>query len=393
MSAPGLVVDPDRLLDPDLHAEGDPHAVWSWMRDQAPVHRHEDGALPSFWSLTRYADVRDAYRDPAVFSSAHGVLLRPTALGADPGAGLTLALTDDPRHHDLRAAVADWFSTRSVRDLEDFLRAAARRVLAEAVDRGTFDVVHDLVGPLSMATIGHIVGVPAADHAALVRWTDEAFAAGISLAGHQELMRYFADLIDLRVAEPRDDVVSALVGAEVDGDLLAEEEILLNCENLIGATENGRLALAGGIEAFLDHPQEWDRLRADRSLLAGAVEEVLRWTSSAVHSMRTTTRPVEVAGTPIGAGERVVVWLPSANRDPAVFADPHRFDVGRGPNRHVALGGGPHFCLGSILARAQGRALLTELLDAPWRLERAGRGERVRSLAVAGPETLPVRPV
>ena len=385
------VVAPDRLTDPELHVAGEAHALWRWMREHAPVHRHPPTELPAFWSLTRYEDIRAAYRDPATFSSAHGVLLRPSRLGDDPGGGMTLALTDPPKHKQLRATVADWFTARSVRGLEHQILASVRAVLAQVLDRGECDFVHDVAGRLSIYLIGHIMGVPAEDHELVFRWTNEAFEAHVSLAAHQELMRYFIELMYQRMLEPTDDLISMLAGGTMDGELLTEEEILLNCENLVGATENGRLALAGGMLAFLEHPDQWQRLRADRELLPTAVEEILRWTSSATHSMRTATRPAVIRGQRIEAGERVVLWVPSANRDEEIFADPYRFDIGRTPNRHLALGSGEHFCLGATLARAELKILFAELLDTAGHIERAGPATPVRSIAVGGPEALPIR--
>ena len=383
--------DPALLTDAGCHADGDPHAVWRWMRRHAPVHHHRAGGLPAFWSLTRYEDVRAVYRDPATFSSRHGVLLRPSDQGTDPGGGMTLALTDPPRHKQLRAIVADWFTTRAVRELEDAIRAAVRGSLDRVSVAPVVDFTHDIAGRVSMYLIGYLMGVPERDHESLFRWTNEAFEAGVSLAAHQDLMRYFIDMMEQRLAEPTDDLVSALLGGTAEGDLLSEEEVLLNCENIVGATENGQLAIAGGIAAFLDHPDQWRRLDADRSLLPSAVEEVLRWTSSATHSMRTATRDCVLRGRRIAAGDRVVLWVPSANRDEDVFAGPDGFDIARSPNRHLALGVGEHFCLGATLARAQMRILYDELLDRTRRIEPAGPAHRVRSIAVAGPEALPVR--
>lgn len=390
-AGPTPAAHPEHLVDPALHATGDPHAIWRWMRAHAPVHRHQAGELPAFWSLTRYEDIRAVYRDPATFSSAHGVLLRPVALGADPGAGQTLALTDPPRHKQLRLLMADWFSTRAVRQLDDFIRDAVRDTLARAVERGSCDAVHDVAARISLSVIGRIIGVPREDHEALFEWTNEAFLAHRSLAAHHGFMSYFIDLMDQRLVDPADDLLSSLVHGTVDGEPLTEEEILLNCENLVGATENGRLALAAGLLALLDHPAELARLRADRALLPRAGEEILRWTSSATHSMRTATRPVVIRGQRIEAGEKVVLWVPSGNRDEDVFADPYRFDVGRTPNRHLALAAGEHFCIGSTLARAQLRSLLTELLDSGVRLEPSGAARRLRSIHVSGPESIPLR--
>ncbi|UNO39194.1 cytochrome P450 [Streptomyces sp. MST-110588] len=389
MTAPAVL--PTRLTDPELHATGDPHALWRRMRRHDPVSWQPPTELPGFWSLTRYEDIRAVYRDPGTFSSARGVLLRPSKLGEDPGGGLTLALSDPPRHKQLRALMADWFSTRAVRGLEEYIGAATRTVLRRAVERGECEAVHDIAGRLSMYVIGHIIGLPPQDHELLFRWTDEAFEAGVSLAAHQDLMRYFIDLMDRRTAQPTDDLLSSLVTGTADGEPLTEEEILFNLENLVGATENGRLALAGGLLAFLEHPAQWQRLRRERDLMPSAVEEVLRWTSSATHSMRTATRPTVIRGRRIEAGDRVVLWVPSGNRDEDVFQDPYRFDIARQPNRHLALASGEHFCIGSTLARAEMRILFGQLLDEVGAVERSGPVVRLRSIAVGGPHTLPIR--
>ncbi|MET7836636.1 cytochrome P450 [Micromonospora sediminicola] len=380
-----------RLTDPDLYADGDPHPLWAWMRAHAPVHRHHAGELPAFWSLTRYADIRAVYQDSTTFSSAQGVLLRPAVVGPDPGGGLTLALTDAPRHKQLRSLMAGWFNTRAVRALEGYVEAAVRRVLDDAAARETCDFATDIAGRLSLAVIAHILGVPEADHDRLYRWTDEAFAAHSSLVSHPDIVEYFLDLLYRRMEEPTGDLVSALLHGTVGGELLTEIEVVLNCENLIGATENGRLALIGGVQALLEHPGEWRRLARDRSLLPGAIEEIMRWTSSATHSVRTATRPSELHGRSIAVGDKVVLWLPSANRDEDVFTDPYRFDISRTPNRHIALAVGEHFCIGATLARAQMRVLFSALLDGAYAIELDGPGSRVASIAVNGPQSLPVR--
>jgi cytochrome P450 len=186
--------------------------------------------------------------------------------------------------------------------------------------------------------------------------------------------------------------VSVLATARLDGRPLTPDEVLLNCDNLlVGGTENTRIAAAGGMLAFLEHPAEWRALGADPALFPLAVEEVLRWTSSATHIMRTATRPVILRGRQIGAGERVTLWNPSANRDEAVFDDPDRFDIRRRPNRHLALGAGEHFCLGSTLARFELRILYAELLRRGIRIEPDGTPVRLSSIVVNGLETLPVR--
>jgi cytochrome P450 len=380
-----------RLTDPAAHASREVDDVWRRMRELAPVCWHDPDELPGFWSVTRYEDVRAVYRDPATFSSAHGVLLRPLKFGEDPGGDLTLALTDPPRHRALRSLIANWFSEQSVRALEDTMRKATRAVVARAVERGECDFAHDVAARLTLSVICLLMGAPIEDHDDLFRWAYEAFEAGRPLATHQHFMRYFIDVMDARAAEPADDIVSILVHGKVEGSPLTEEEVLLNCENLVGATENAGLSMAAGMLAFLQHPAAWEQLRGNRRLLPTAVEEVLRWSSSATHSMRTATGNTVLTGQAIQAGERVVAWIPSANRDERAFPHPDRFDITRRPNRHLALGSGEHVCIGSLLARAEMKMLFTELLDTVDTIEQVGPAVPLASIAVGGPAHLPVR--
>ena len=382
---------PERLVDPELHASGDPHATWRWMRTHAPVYWHEPSEFPEFWSITRREDVRAIYRNPNIFSSAHGVLLRPERHGIDPGGGLTLALSDPPRHTDLQSIVASWFTRRFTQQLEAGIRLEVRGLIKSAMDQGECDFTHDVAARVTHGAICRIMGVPEEDRDWLFFCSHEAFDAGRSLASHPEFMEYFANLMELRMAEPSDDLLSALVDGMVGGELLTEMEILLNCESLVGATENAGLSMAGGILAFVEHPDQWRRLQQDRSLMPTAIEEVLRWTSSAAHSMRVAAQPTVVRDQRIDAGDRVVLWIPSANHDESVFAHPECFDIGRRPNPQLAFGVGEHLCLGKILARTQLQVLFSELVDAVDRIEPSGAHVRVRSLAVRGPARLPVR--
>ncbi|MFF8940347.1 cytochrome P450 [Streptomyces paradoxus] len=388
-------LEPARLIDPSFHASDAPHEVWRELRTHSPVHWHEPTRYPGFWSLTRYEDIRAVSRDARVFSSARGIVLRPTAQGADVGGGRTLALTDPPRHKALRNLVADWFTTRSVRTLEESMRQAVRAVLARAVETEGCDFVADIAARLPLYVICRLMGVPDSEQELLFGLTKKAFAAGepeIRSAAHQQILQYFTELMYQRMDEPADDLVSALVTGEVDGELLTEEEVLLNCDNLlVGGTENVRLAVSSAMRTFLDRPGDWERLRADRGLLPTAVEEVLRWTSSATHVMRTVTEPVVLHGRRMEAGDRVVLWIPSANRDEQIFDDPYRFDITRRPNRHLALGTGEHFCLGGMLARVEMRVFFSELLDSVGSIEQTGPAVPVESIVVSGLERLPVR--
>jgi cytochrome P450 len=383
------------LTDPELYSAGDPYAVWRWLRAKDPVRWHPPTDLPGFWILTRYADVRDVYRDPATFSSARGILLRPEKHGDDPGGGRTLALTDPPRHRRIRAIVEDWFTLRSVRGLETEIREVARRVVTQVLDREQCDFVSDIASRIPLYVICKMMGVPEEDWEYIFASTNMAFGAPDPLTrriAHLDIMQYFEDLLEARLESPADDLVSALITAETDEGKLTREDILLNCDNLlVGGTENTRIAASGGMQAFLENPGAWQAVAEDAAILPSAVEEVLRWTSTATHIMRTATRPVVLHGRRIEAGDPVTLWNPSANRDESVFADPDIFDVHRKPNRHLALGAGEHFCLGSTLARAELRLLYEQLVCATERVELAGPPARLSSIVVNGPEYLPVR--
>ncbi len=382
------------LVDPALYAHGDPHEQWRWLRANAPVYRHPATDLPAFWALTRYADIREVFRDATTFSSAEGILLRPRAHGRDPGGGRTLALTDPPRHRQLRSIVDSWFAVRAVRSLELEIREIARAVVSEAIEQGRCDFVADVAARIPLFVICRMMGVPATDWEHLYRLTGQAFAAGDPLTrrfAHLDLMGYFETLQAEKARRPGDDLVSALATARIDGRPLSPDDILLNCDNLlVGGTENTRIAAAGGMLAFLQHPSQWQALRQDPARLPGAVEEVLRWTSTATHILRTATRATRIGDRTIAAGDPVVLWLPSADRDEAVFDRPDLFDVRRVTNRHLALGFGEHFCLGSVLARSELRLLYGTLLESGVEIEADGPVELLDSIVVNGPGRLPV---
>ena len=383
------------LTDPNLYAHGDPYAVWRWLRVNDPVRWQPPGELPGFWILTRYVHVRAVYRDPATFSSARGVLLRPERNGQDPGAGRTLARTDPPRHGQLRAIVDSWFAWRSVNALEADIRDIARSVVVRAVELQTCDFVAEMATRIPLYVICKMMGIPRNDWDHMLTLTNDALGAPEEFSrrlARQGILRYLEDLAAVRARHPADDLVSALVTAEVNERKLTPDEVVRNCDSLlVGGTENTRIAAAGGMLAFLEYPAEWLAVIADPALLLSAVEEVLRWTSAATHVMRTATRPVVLGGRDIEPGSRITLWNPSANRDEKVFADPDRFNVRRHPNRHVGLGGGEHSCLGGELARAELRLLYSELLRSAERVELDGAPVRLSSIAVNGLERLPVR--
>jgi cytochrome P450 len=363
------------------------------MRANCPIHWHAPSDLPGFWSVARYEDVQTVYTNPQIYSSAQGVLLRPLAQGADPGGGLTLALTDSPRHRTLRSLMASRFTERAVRARADSIRARARSLLEEAYAKQQCDFSVDVAARLTFFVTCDVLGVPESEQQMLFAWVHEAFSAGTSLAAHRDCLLFIATLIESRKEAPVDDLLTHLVHfAKPDGTPeLSTLEVLLNCENLLGATENAGLSIAGAIAAFLDYPDQWDLLRANQAMMPTAIQEIFRWTSSATHSVRTATAQTKLGDADIQPGDRVATWLPSANRDEQAFINPYQFDIQRQPNRHLALGLGEHVCIGGPLARVEMEAVLMELIGSGVHIQRDGIMVAARSIAVNGPAVLPIR--
>jgi cholest-4-en-3-one 26-monooxygenase len=370
------------LSDPRLFERGIPHRVFARLRSQAPVH-WSPGRDGGFWSLVRYEDVCAVNRDSRRFSSERrGVMMFDQTSIEGPEQPRMMIEIDPPRHTRYRRLVNRGFTPRMVAALEPRMHEIARRAVADVIDAGRCDFATDLANRLPVQVICELVGVPPADQPKIEALSDRiqagaaqgATGAGIALAEIAELCAYANRLGEQKRRElaggrAPHDIATTLLSADIDGQALSASEFGLFFLLLaVAGNETTRSALSGGILALANHPEQWARLRADPSLLPGAVEEILRWSSPILYMGRTATEDVEIRGQKVRAGERVVLWYASANFDEAVFADPLRLDVARTPNEHVAFGaGGPHYCLGASLAR------LEELL------------RRVRGLRVAGP--------
>jgi cytochrome P450 len=291
--------------------------------------------------------------------------------------------------------VDDWFTPRSIRLLDAEMRDIAHDVVTVALERESCDFVTEIASRVPLYVIFKMLGVPKNDWERLFSLTNDAFGADDPAqrrGAHLDIMQYFEDLATARGKSPADDLVSVLACAQIDGRQLTPDEVILNCDNLlIGGTENTRIAAAGGMLALIQHPDQWQALSTEPQLLHSAVEEVLRWTSTATHIMRTATAQVTMHGRRIAVGDLVTLWNPSANRDESVFDDPDCFSIRRKPNRHIALGTGEHFCLGGTLGRTELRVLYAELLHSTERIELDGAPVMLSSIIVNGPERLPVR--
>lgn len=375
----------------------DPYPLYDQLRASTPVFREPH---TGHWMLFDYDSVKRALNDHQAFSSA-----------VAPGAqrtGRWLIFSDPPRHTRMRALIVRAFTPRAVTDLEPRIRELSRGLLDRAIAQGDeMDLVADYAVPLPLLVISEMLGAPAADYPEFRRWTDSMVAmahavagdgdAGRAVAGfiatHDEMAAYLPALLDQRRRAPRDDLLTRLLEVEVDGERLSDEEILAFFQLLLLAGhETTANLVSNAVIALAEFPEQHQRLRADPSLVPTAVEEVLRYRSPVQAVFRLTRGEVELRGQTIPAGQLVLAWTGSANRDPAHFQAPDRFDVGRDPNPHVAFGHGIHFCVGAPLARLEGRVALGDLLDrwAGFELP-GGAWEPREGFHVHGPTRLPVR--
>jgi cytochrome P450 len=392
----------DFTFDPfDPAVRRNPFPLFARARREHPVFRH--AGLPVV-SIFRHADVMAVLKDSATWSNSFDVpgvdrtkLPPPSMLGQDP-----------PEHTRLRSLVNQAFTPRIVRRLQPRLHEIAGELLDRALEQGEVDLVQALTYPLPVIVIAEIIGVPLADRDRFKDWSDVAVEnlgnalfvpptpERLERLGSllREMGAYFAALADERRRQPCDDLLTGLVQAEVDGSRLSHEEMLqMLVLLLVAGNETTTTLIGNAVLELLAHPAELARLRADRALLPGAIEEVLRYSSPVQMDPRRATRTLELAGQRIDEGQLAVCWIGSANHDEAVFSEPERFDIGRRDQRHVAFGFGPHYCLGANLARLEAEVAVGMLLARTSSIERLDDGPLPLhpSIVFRGVTRLPVR--
>ncbi len=351
------------LLDPDLY-QRNPHDVWSWMRANEPVYRDDRNGL---WGITRHADLMDVERRSTVFVSGLGyrALWSPTEVN--------MIAQDDPRHRQQRMLVQPQLTGKSVGERQQEIADLATELIDAALAAGDeMEVVGALAGQLPARLTARLLGFPESYWPELKSWSERLMRTDMRdrdgriftefMAANMEFVGVLGEVAAAKYANPTDDLISVWVHSTIDGQPLSPENIVHEVGLFIaGGAETTRTAIAHGLRAFVDHPDQWDAMAADPALVPGAVEEVLRWVTPLNNMFRRASTDAVVGGQEIHGGDRLVLLYPSANRDEAVFDDPFRFDIRRSPNPHVAFGFGTHLCIGTHVARATLAAVFGQL--------------------------------
>lgn len=431
--------DTEVIFDPDTYVSGVPYDALARLREESPVVWVDEPAVgawpagPGYWAVLRHHDIKDVMRQPKLFSSWRGA----TQI-RDPSTPEDLAYVrqsmlnmDPPEHTRLRSLIGRSFTPRAVEGLRDRIEERARRLVDAVADRGECDFATDVAADLPLLTLADVLGVPESDRFLLYDWSNRVIgyqdpeyavssrfdldaatpmaAAALterpkplpdgrmpdprSRDGIADLYAYAHELAREKRRDPGDDIMSILL-AQVDDE--GGKVSVAEFENMfwllaVAGNETLRNGLPGGMMALLSHPDQFARLRADRSLLDRACTEMLRWWTPVMDFRRTATQDVQIGGVDIAAGDKVVVYFSSANRDPRAFDDPDAFDVGRAPGDDLVFGHGPHFCLGSHLAGFQMQAMFAAVMDRLGEVELAGPVQRLRSNFQNGIKHLPIR--
>ena len=385
------------------------HAVAAKLRRESPIHWVEHPDFNPFHIVTKHADVLEIELHPEQFLNAPRCIMgnrqADQMLQMQGHIVKSLVQMDDPEHRLHRQITADWFLPKNLSKLDARLGELAQRYVDRMLEfDGECDFASDIAMQYPLYVILAILGLPESDYGRMLRLTQELFGAddpefkrdddalsGI-LATVADFNDYFDRLTADRRANPTDDLASVIANATIDGEPIGTKE-RLGYYTIVATAGHDTTsnAMAGGLKALIEHPDQLARLKADPSLLPNAVDEMIRWTSPVKHFMRTATTDREIRGTKIAAGQDVLLSYWAANRDEDAFDDPFRFDVGRTPNKHLAFGFGVHYCLGAMLARMELKALFGALLPRLEEIEMAGPAQLTRSTFVSGVKHLPIR--
>ena len=398
----------DKLTDPAFFASHDPHPLWKRMRAGDPVHWATGNLSEGFWSITKYEDALRVLRDPITFSSEALGMSMPTRElegfdRSEMGCGAMIIAMDPPRHNPMRRALSKNFLRSHMGQWEDHCHRVVKELIDRVAPLGRCDFVTDVAQQLPMLMILEMMEIAQEDRPTLLRWAamtvgndDPEFQVGSSLESRRQGNFAIYDYSRRTALERRggngSDLLTMMGNAVVMGKQLSERELGFTGDMFVLAgIETTRTALADGMLELLRNGAARRKLQESPQLLPSAIEEILRWTSPVGHILRVATVDAKIRGHTVHAGDKVVVWTPSANRDEEVFADADRFDLERAPNEHIAFGYGEHFCLGAHLARLELRVMVEELLRRLPDMELDGPVERLHSIQLFGPKHIPVK--
>ena len=406
-------VQPDfvDVLDLDRFVRGDHHAMFRRMREEAPVSWHEEKVREGgFWNIVMHPHLQTVNRDTELFSSqkAGSLMFENPAPSGFDSRGKLLIDTDPPLHTRYRRLINKGFTPRMIGLLEQYLQYRAELIVDNVIEKGECDFVSGLAMELPLQAIAEIMGVPQEDRRLIFDWTNKMIGAQDpdyndsgeiedmeeATQAAAELYLYVDQLRAQRRSDPKDDIVTKLINAEIDGDNLSEEEFEMFMLLLsVAGNETTRNATTYGMYGLSSTPGQWDLLKGNLpELMPNAIEEMVRWGSPVLHFRRQTTAPTEIGGVELDADDKVVMWHVSANRDENVFDDPDTFDIERSnANEQVGFGGGgAHYCLGANLAKAELRIIYTEIATRMPDIKVVGEPERLRSNFISGIKSMPV---
>ncbi len=402
------------IIGPDHYAQnGYPHDEWVFLRREAPIYWYDrSGGMP-FWAVTKHEDIITLSKQPRRFQNSQRLAVFPP----DPGQtederpdefGRHLLVMDPPQHSQYRRLVSSRFTPRAMRAMQADIDGIARGILDELVTGdgdAEIDFVEKVSSVLPLAVIADMLGVPRSDWKLMFQWTNEVIGSSdpeyrgegetadeTSERARLGMLEYFAEMVADRQRSPKDDLVSVIANAQIDGEALPIDNLMAYYNLIvIAGNETTRNATSGGLLALIENPGEFEKLKRDPSLVPKAVEEIVRWTTPVIQFCRTATEDVEMRGQKIRSGEAFCLFYPSANRDEDVFEDPFTFRVDRDPNPHLGFGIGEHFCLGANVARIELNVMFRHLAERLDRIELAGPIERLRSSFLGGVKHMPIR--
>jgi cytochrome P450 len=388
------------LWDPESFAAGHPHAQYDWLRSNAPVHFQKEPDGPGYWAVTRWQDVYEVDRNFQAFSAEPTIMIQDAPEGSQGfGPYKMMLMMDPPQHTAFRKLIRQEFTQPVAAGRTPRMQELARQIVDAVIEKGECDFVSQVAGEMPSYVIAELMGIPLEDGRELYKLTEAIHTtAGGSPDGEHgavavfQMFEYGRKVIEEKRARPKDDLATKLLQAEVDGRRLDDIEFLLFFLLLIDAGgDTTRNLLSAGMLALLDHPDQHAWLMADLpARLPSAREELLRWTSPVIYMRRRALRDIALGGKDVKAGDKVVMYFGSANRDPAKFDRPDTLDLARTPNEHIAFGTGPHGCLGQHIARIEIDAMLMEVLTRMQDFKLADAPRWLPSNFISGPQVMPV---